>query len=621
MLPMRAPLCVNCKRFNRDSFDPVTCSSFPEGIPDLYFDAVVGHLNSDHGEPTFEGVIPPSWFALAPSLDGDDEPPTPTRKTFDFERGGFVTKGDYEGHPFRGNQWTGGQGGAEDDGDTTPPRAEAEPLGFGQKYGSGVNLAVMAGSKMEMADDLRSLDLWKSPGAFTGHRTFGLKNEEEAKAFVERQHEVAKGVLERMNVKITGGGMAQGNHPEAAALGRQAEAVSMLRMIHTIENLPEGTRALLAEKGLTLEMKTFDPAVDKFTAAGKEFNRGGSAYMDSEGRAFVTLVSFTNELYTSDESGSHEYKMPNAVAMSVIAHEMGHISVDTSGFVQAQRDALSQSPAYREANDLWNNVSGSRLEMKEMAGTYRRAADDFQKALTEGRVPTDQRGGVEDLVAHYRREAEAISESVKALYPIQERTGELVSKVSDFTTAHAEALAGLTKAVDAEGGITDYAETWRSDSRYGTGGLVKDPVHRGVHESVAEIEDMFLRAQKAKPMTEAQFAKALSNGDAKTLLGFSEIRDRHATDPDKAGELEGVKYPRLAQAWREWRKVIDKAPKRTPGTSFKLTKQERETLRNHGLNRTYHDWQRYHDRLMSEIDTRLLDFAKNTEGTYPGPAS
>jgi hypothetical protein len=69
MLPDREPACFSCKRFHRS--EPPTCSSFPEGIPDLVFDAVVSHSVSFHGEPTFLGQLPAVWYEPIDYDEGD----------------------------------------------------------------------------------------------------------------------------------------------------------------------------------------------------------------------------------------------------------------------------------------------------------------------------------------------------------------------------------------------------------------------------------------------------------------------------------------------------------------------------------------------------------------------
>ena len=43
------PICLNCKNFNEDDEDALTCTAFPDGIPEAI------HLNRhDHRQP-FEG--------------------------------------------------------------------------------------------------------------------------------------------------------------------------------------------------------------------------------------------------------------------------------------------------------------------------------------------------------------------------------------------------------------------------------------------------------------------------------------------------------------------------------------------------------------------------------------
>ena len=70
MLPMRPPLCMWCKRYDRESF-PASCESFPRGIPDDIFDGRLSHLKPLRGEVPFDGTIPVGYETLAESLDDE----------------------------------------------------------------------------------------------------------------------------------------------------------------------------------------------------------------------------------------------------------------------------------------------------------------------------------------------------------------------------------------------------------------------------------------------------------------------------------------------------------------------------------------------------------------------
>jgi hypothetical protein len=67
---MRPPLCMWCKRYDRESF-PASCESFPRGIPDDIFDGRLSHLLSMRGEVPFDGTIPVGYETLAESLDDE----------------------------------------------------------------------------------------------------------------------------------------------------------------------------------------------------------------------------------------------------------------------------------------------------------------------------------------------------------------------------------------------------------------------------------------------------------------------------------------------------------------------------------------------------------------------
>ena len=69
MIPARPPLCMFCRRFDRDSADPVKCSSFPRGIPNEIFEARLSHIRSIQGEQPFDGSIPVGWENLAATDD------------------------------------------------------------------------------------------------------------------------------------------------------------------------------------------------------------------------------------------------------------------------------------------------------------------------------------------------------------------------------------------------------------------------------------------------------------------------------------------------------------------------------------------------------------------------
>ncbi len=72
MKAMRPALCLFCRRYNANSQDPPTCSSFPRGIPDEIWDAIVSHIDSQHGEAPFDGVIPMGWEQFDPDPDDTD---------------------------------------------------------------------------------------------------------------------------------------------------------------------------------------------------------------------------------------------------------------------------------------------------------------------------------------------------------------------------------------------------------------------------------------------------------------------------------------------------------------------------------------------------------------------
>lgn len=56
------PICLYCKHRNRETYDPVTCTVFPKGIPTEYLEG-----QSDHFEPhDSDGGI---QFELAKDMD------------------------------------------------------------------------------------------------------------------------------------------------------------------------------------------------------------------------------------------------------------------------------------------------------------------------------------------------------------------------------------------------------------------------------------------------------------------------------------------------------------------------------------------------------------------------
>jgi hypothetical protein len=93
-VPIREPLCLYCRRFNRDSENPVTCSSFPNGIPPAIWQGELSHTKPVNGEQTFLGSIPVGWEARGSDLRAEKPEPVDTESPGQVES---VEPPDYSG--------------------------------------------------------------------------------------------------------------------------------------------------------------------------------------------------------------------------------------------------------------------------------------------------------------------------------------------------------------------------------------------------------------------------------------------------------------------------------------------------------------------------------------------
>jgi hypothetical protein len=227
-------------------------------------------------------------------------------------------------------------------------------------------------------------------------------------------------------------------------------------------------------------------------------------------------------------------------------------------------------------------VSDQRSIFHEMANEFSVTARKYEEAAQR---TTDAGLASKYLrdAAQYKQDSEDMQQRVEALYPVQEALKSQDAALSAFRTGYRETFDALEKAVSQEGGVTDYAERWRTDKNLGQDGLTAkllksagaEPVHRGVNESLAEIEGFYANAvRKGLVKTPSDFAKKLASNNAVTLFNL------------RRNESGG--YPKLAAAWTDWRKLLAQGERSAP--KARLSKEHRVTIRRVTDGVSYKEW-------------------------------
>jgi hypothetical protein len=490
--------------------------------------------------------------------------------------------GDFQGHPFRGNQWTEGSTFAAS-GDVRTPESGPPESGPSQEF-----LDRMARTPTENQLHVEKLltDATEANGLARGGGNMSAAE----KARIAELHTTALGHAQSLGVTFTS---ELRNYTSASPDDKEirvaVEAAMLSRTAAAIAALPEDVQRHIKEQGITFSITSGEPA--KFSTNGVEFTRGGFARGFSSGyqeKLAVSLHAFT------DANG-----VPQAPGVEIVGHEFGHIAIDASGnldrerIVEARQDLGKGVRAIEEADA----VQEVRLESKDLAGTYNhgaRALEDLAKeADLAGKPGTAVH--LRAQAATYRSEAEDAMAKVRGLSSVEDAL-RAKEKVQDaWRDQHAKALADLTAAVNEEGGVTGYAQHWHLGAD-GKDGKTVDPVHRGVHESVAEIEGAYLKRAIHRETPE-EFAKKLAEGKVHS----SDFRHR---------EGKGPAYPKIAKAWVAWRKTLSTGKSKMP--RYRLGKAEKDALATHRT-QNYSGVRMHHERAKGEI-AREIDSAKQELG-------
>lgn len=612
MRPLTVPLCAFC-RYYREDF---TCEAYPGGIPDAITFSLVDHRDPQPGDDGIQFMPdeskPPMTLDPVGFVEGLLERAgiTVEEALADVKANEYpaqakgVTKGDFEGHPFRGNQWTDGAAGAGEDDDNEFDAKNAEEQAA-LKADEELSTRVNDVEEAHVQATIRNNDKVASSLHDLKGKQHDMTAEEFAKATREVRaiYEQKVGELAKMNVSVGASGLSVYDLD-----GRIVAAQAVADLHSALLAAPEATREFLNKDavGLTVNIRPASEA-DAFEAGGQKFTAGGFAHGrgSSSGGFAITLITHERGMAMEDKTTQ---LVPGRIGSSLIDHEIGHVSDFVQERVADIKFGRADEPVaggggrvYDPDSSLgrqWDHLSTAREIMRDTETAYRQGAaalTDMVKEMSAKGSPQADIDAVASTATLYRQLADEEKERIELLRPAVAELYKASERESKWRGQEQKARQELSRAVNIEGAVTPYSQAWHDDPVRGkpgaSGGVYAD--HSGVRETIAEIEADYAQQQRMDAMLLSKKTRTSPDEFAKQVI------ERGGREIEKGHE-------KVMKAWAKWRKLADKSVILRKETRIsKDTKARIESaLARTGGKSDYQEWQKRLDRIKADIDSQ-----------------